>query len=64
MNELKFKRRFSQSVGNKAATITVPRAIAQAWHEHDLVELVFDGNSLVIKPIESMTEIEDDGDDV
>lgn len=49
---------------NRAATVTVPRAIAQAWHEHDLVELVFDGNSLVIKPIESMTEIEDDGDEV
>ena len=65
MKELKFKRRFSQSVGNKAATITVPRAIAQAWNEYIIVEMVFDGNSLVIKPVnESKTEIGDDGDEV
>ncbi len=50
MSELKFKRRFSKSVGNKAAVITVPRAIAQAWEEHTLVVLVFDGDRLVITP--------------
>lgn len=50
MNELKFKRRFSQSVGNKAAVITVPRAIAQAWEQYNTVDLVFDGKCLVIKP--------------
>jgi hypothetical protein len=35
MNELKFKRRFSQSVGNKAAVITVPRAIAHLWEQYN-----------------------------
>ena len=50
MNELKFKRRFSQSKGNKAAVITVPRAIAQAWEQYNTVDLVFDGTCLVIKP--------------
>ena len=50
MKELKFKRRFSKSFGNKAAVITVPRAIAQAWEEHTTVELVFNGIFLVITP--------------
>jgi len=50
MNELRFRRRFSKSFGNKAAAITVPRSIAQAWQEHNMVDLVFDGDCLVIKP--------------
>lgn len=50
MNELKFKRRFSQSVGNKASVITVPRAIAQAWEQYSMVEIAFDGERLVITP--------------
>ena len=50
MKELKFRRRFSKSIGNKAAVITVPRAIAQAWEEHNSVDLVFDGDRLVITP--------------
>ena len=50
MNKLKFKRRFSQSVGNKAAVITVPRAIAQLWEQYNSVDLTFDGNCLVITP--------------
>jgi hypothetical protein len=50
MNELKFKRRFSQSVGNKAAVITVPRAIAQAWEQYSMVEIAFDGERLVVTP--------------
>jgi hypothetical protein len=50
MKELKFKRKFSKSYGNKAAVITVPRAIAQAWEQYQSIELIFDGNCLVIKP--------------
>ena len=50
MNELKFKRRFSQSVGNKAAVITVPRAIAQLWEQYNAVEITFDGERLVVTP--------------
>jgi hypothetical protein len=50
MSKLRFKRRFSPSVGTKASVITVPRAIAQAWEQYDMVELVFDGNCLVIMP--------------
>jgi hypothetical protein len=50
MKELKFRRKFSKSIGNKASVITVPRAIAQAWEQYQSVDLVFDGNCLVIKP--------------
>jgi len=62
MNELKFKRRFSQSVGNKAAVITVPRAIAQAWEQYNTVELVFNGDSLVITPTERSKQPREDED--
>jgi hypothetical protein len=50
MRELRFKRRFSKSVGTKASVITVPRAIAQAWEQYDVVDLIFDGNCLIIRP--------------
>ena len=50
MSELRFKRRLSSSVGNKASVITVPRAIAQLWEQFESVDLIFDGNCLVIKP--------------
>jgi hypothetical protein len=47
---LKFKRKLSKSLENKAAVITVPRAIARSWEEFESIELIFDGNCLVIKP--------------
>jgi hypothetical protein len=50
MKELKFRRRFSKSFGNKAATVTVPRVIAQLWEQYLSVDLIFDGNCLVIRP--------------
>ena len=50
MSELRFKRRFSPSVGTKASVITVPRAIAQAWEQYEAVDLIFDGDCLIIKP--------------
>ena len=50
MENLKFKRRFSQSVGNRAAVVTVPRAIAQLWKDCSFVDVFFDGNSLLITP--------------
>jgi hypothetical protein len=50
MKELRFKRRFSKSYGNKAAVVAIPRAIAQAWQEHSTVDLVFNGDCLVITP--------------
>ena len=50
MDKLKFKRRFSQSVGNKAAVVTVPRAIAQLWKDCSFVDVLFDGKSLLIIP--------------
>jgi hypothetical protein len=51
MIELKFKRRLSLSMGNKAAVVTVPSVIAEAWKEHTAVELTFDGNCIIIRPI-------------
>jgi hypothetical protein len=47
---LKFKRKLSKSYGNKAAVITVPRAIARAWEQYQSIELIFDGHCLMIKP--------------
>jgi hypothetical protein len=48
---LKFVRKLSKSMENRAAVITVPRAIAQSWEQYESVDLIFDGNCLVIKPI-------------
>jgi hypothetical protein len=49
---LTFKRKLSRSLGSKAAVITIPRPIALAWQEHDTVDMVFDGECLVILPSE------------
>jgi len=45
-----FKRKLSKSLENKAAVITVPRAIARAWEQYESIELIFDGHCLMIKP--------------
>jgi hypothetical protein len=50
MTNLKFARRLSRSLDNHASVITIPRPIALAWEQYDMVELVFDGNCLVIMP--------------
>ncbi len=50
MINLKFVRRLSRSVDNKASVITIPRPIALAWERYSMVELVFDGNCLTITP--------------
>jgi hypothetical protein len=48
--DLKFKRKPSKSLENRAAVITVPRAIARSWEQYESIELIFDGNFLVVKP--------------
>ena len=53
---LTFKRKLSKSLENRAAVITVPRAIAQSWEQYESVDLIFDGNCLVIRPIEIGSE--------
>ena len=35
---------------NKASVITIPRPIALAWEQYSMVDLVFDGNHLIITP--------------
>jgi len=50
--KLKFVRKLSKSMENRAAVITVPRAVAQSWERYESVDLVFDGNCLIIKPID------------
>lgn len=52
MTNLKFVRRLSRSVDNKASVITIPRPIALAWEQYSMVDLVFNGDSLVITPKE------------
>jgi hypothetical protein len=47
---LVFKRKLSKSLESKAAVITVPRAIARSWEQYESIELIFDGNCLMIKP--------------
>jgi hypothetical protein len=60
MIQLKFMRKLSKSLDNKASVITIPRAIAQLWEQYDLVELIFDGSSLVIAPIDNIERIQRD----
>jgi hypothetical protein len=48
--ELTFKRKSSKSLENRAAVITIPRAIAQSWEQYDSLELTFNGTSLTIVP--------------
>lgn len=48
--KLKFERKISKSRDDRSTLIVIPRPIAQAWQEHDTVELIFDGNCLTIKP--------------
>jgi hypothetical protein len=50
--KLKFVRKLSKSMENRASVITVPRAIAHSWEQYESVDLIFDGNCLVIKPID------------
>jgi virulence-associated protein VagC len=47
---LAFKRKLTKSYDNKAAALTIPRAIAQAWENYEKVEMIFDGSCLVITP--------------
>lgn len=49
--ELKFKRKLSKSLENRAAVVSIPRSIANAWAQYESVDLIFDGDCLVIKPI-------------
>jgi len=50
--ELRFLRKLVESNGNKAALMSIPRPIAQAWSAsgYDSLEMLFDGNRLVITP--------------
>jgi len=41
MMNLTFKRKISKSLENRAAVITVPRAIAQLWEKYESVDLIF-----------------------
>jgi hypothetical protein len=53
MMNLIFKRKLSKSMGNRAAVIALPRSIAEAWQRYASLNLIFDGNCLVIKPIDN-----------
>ena len=48
--KLKFTRKLNKSEKNKAAQITIPRCISQAWSEYNAIDLIFDGNCLVVVP--------------
>jgi hypothetical protein len=47
---LKFTRKLNKSEKNKAAQITIPRCISQAWSEYNAIDLIFDGNCLLVVP--------------
>lgn len=47
---LTFRRKLSRSSENKAAVITVPRPIAHLWEQYDSVDIIFNGDCLVIRP--------------
>jgi hypothetical protein len=51
--ELRFLRKLcDRSTANKAALMSIPRPIAQAWSEagFNCLEMLFDGDKLVITP--------------
>jgi hypothetical protein len=60
MTNLKFVRKLSRSEDNKASVITIPRPIALAWQEHSTVDLIFDGNCLVITPADEGKQVHGD----
>ena len=60
MTNLVFKRRLSRSEDNKASVITIPRSIALAWQEHSTVDLIFDGNCLIITPTDESRQAHGD----
>jgi len=62
MTNLKFVRRLSRSEDNKASVITIPRPIALAWEQYSMVDLVFNGDSLVITPKEQSDLIRGEND--
>lgn len=73
MKNIVFKRRLSKSMDNKASIVTIPRAIAQSWEQYATVNLIFNGESLVITPLdderrphskEGTTTENDDGSEV
>ena len=47
---LKFERKISKSHDNRSTVIVIPRPIAQSWEQYDLVDLIFNGDYLVITP--------------
>ena len=49
--KLTFRRKLSKSLEDRAAVISVPRIIVQAWEQYQTVDLIFNGNYLVVKPI-------------
>ena len=48
---LKFKRKLCESMGNKAALMSIPRVIANMWSEYDEVEFTFYGDYILVKPV-------------
>jgi virulence-associated protein VagC len=60
MTNLAFRRRLSRSMDNKASVITIPRPIALAWEQYDLVDLIFNGDSLVITPSDESKQLQRD----
>jgi mannosyltransferase OCH1-like enzyme len=48
--KLKFTRKLNKSEKNRAAQITIPRCIAQAWSEFDAIDLIYDGSCLIVAP--------------
>ena len=52
---LKFMRKLYRSEANRAALLSIPRPISQAWSDanYDTLEMVFDGNKLIITPTRS-----------
>jgi hypothetical protein len=56
--DLKFTRKLNKSIENKAAQITIPRCIAQAWSEFDTIELVFEDDLLKIVPFKKPLSVD------
>lgn len=54
---LKYVRRLCKNTKNVSASLIIPKAIAECWQLFDKIELIFDGERLVVAPkVEAVEE--------
>ena len=54
MEPLRFERKIVKPTGDKATVVTIPKPVANAWIDYESLEMVYDGNSLCLRPIRKL----------